>query len=292
MHIQTSSIQTFAGDIKLAHSVFALPFAVVGLILSRSGLPSLSQSFLLLVAMVSARSFAMGINRLLDADIDAKNERTSQRAIPSGRLSVRDGWWMTFFAGGVFIVASFALSPLCGKLSFPLLLILAFYSKMKRVSWLTHLYLGFCLAMAPVAASIALTGDVNSQTILVGMAVMFWTAGFDILYSLQDRTFDRQHGLYSAPVRFGVAGALWLSRVLFILMVILLVIAGRMHGAGVAWYLGTIVVSVLLGWEHWIVRDTAEKVDGRIIDKAFFTANAWVSAVFCLAVLMDQVLRA
>ena len=292
MQPQASSIQTFAGDIKLAHSVFALPFAIVGLVLAEVGMPTPLQVALLLVAMVSARSFAMGMNRLLDADIDAENARTRQRAIPSGRLSLRQGWWITLLAGGVFLAAAIRLSPLCGKLALPLLLVLAFYSWMKRLSWLTHLYLGFCLGMSPVAVSIALSGGVNPQTLMVGTAVMLWTAGFDILYSLQDRTFDLQRGLHSIPARFGASRSLWLSRILFGGMVGLLVIAGKVHGAGVAWYGGVLAVAGLLAWEHWILRHTAEDVDGRIIDKAFFTANAWVSIVFCAAVLLDRVVQA
>lgn len=289
MSVRSHPIAVFAGDIKIAHSVFALPFAMVGLILSGAGTPSLQEAALLLLAMVSARSFAMGANRLLDADVDSRNPRTSQRAVPSGRLDLRSGWLITACTALVFIAAAFALSPLCGWLSFPLLVILAFYSHMKRISWVTHWYLGLCLGLAPLAATIALTGGVKLATVLLAIAVTMWTAGFDILYSLQDRTFDEGNGLHSVPARFGVARSLWISRGAFALMVLTLVATGLVTDAGLAWYAGVAGVSALLIWEHWILRHTANAVDGKLIDKAFFTANAWVSVVFCAAAVVDQV---
>ncbi|MEY4631644.1 MAG: hypothetical protein RIQ81_1764 [Pseudomonadota bacterium] len=288
--VRSHPIAVFAGDIKIAHSIFALPFAIVGVILSGAGLPTPETVSLLLVAMVSARSFAMGANRLLDADVDAMNPRTRMRAVPSGRLDLRSGWIITVAAAAVFIAAAFALSPLCGGLSFPLLLILAFYSHMKRLSWLTHWYLGLCLGLAPVAASIALTGGVTLPAVLVAIAVTMWTAGFDILYSLQDRSFDEENGLHSVPARFGVRRSLWISRIAFGAMIALLLAAGILSGAGLPWYAGVAGVAALLCWEHWILRDSAGTVDGKIIDKAFFTANAWVSVVFCAAAVLDRVI--
>ncbi len=285
------SLAAFSSDIKIAHSIFALPFAVVGLVLSGAGWPTASQSVLLLVAMVSARSFAMGINRWLDSDIDALNQRTVIRAIPAGRLSRREALLISLSAGAVLIVTASLLSPLCGILSLPLLFILGFYSRMKRISFLTHFYLGFCLAMAPVAVSVALTGKVGVATLLVAAAVIVWTAGFDILYSLQDRTFDGANGLYSIPARFGAQTSLWISRVCFCLMILFLALAGQFARAGAFWHLALLGVSGLLFWEHWILRDHAEQVDGRLIDKAFFTANAWVSMVFCCGVLLDLFVR-
>ena len=287
----SSSLATFSVDIKLAHSIFAIPFAIVGLLLSGAGWPSPMQAVLLVLAMVSARSFAMGMNRFLDADIDALNDRTKMRAIPAGRLSHRRGLVISLGAGLIFLVAAFALSPMCGALAAPLMVILAYYSHMKRISWLTHFYLGVCLALAPVAVSIALTGTVPTSTILVGVAVTLWVAGFDILYSLQDRTFDASLGLHSIPARFGSARSLIISRICFVLMAILLAAAGWISGAGVFWYGGLAMVSALLFWEHWIVRHNAEDVDGRLIDKAFFTANSLVSVVFCGGVLLDFVVR-
>lgn len=281
-------LSAFSADIKLAHSVFAMPFAVVGLVLSGAGWPSFRQALFLFVAMVSARSFAMGMNRYLDADIDSLNERTALRAIPSGRIHRRQSLAISLAAAAVFLAAAFGLSMMCGFLALPLLVILAFYSQMKRIGWMTHFYLGLCLALAPVAVSIALTGSVPVATLLVAAAVIFWTAGFDILYSLQDRTFDQAHGLASIPARFGARNSLWISRLCFSVMLILLVAAGQTSGAGIFWYAALVVVSALLFWEHWILRDTAEQVDGRLIDKAFFTANAWISVVFCAGVLVDR----
>ena len=288
----TRILRVFSADIKLAHSVFAMPFALVGLALSGAGWPSLSQTLFLLVAMVSARSFAMGMNRYLDADIDSLNERTVLRAIPAGRLGRGQSLAITVATAVIFLAAAFGLSAMCGLLAVPLLVILAFYSQMKRIGWLTHFYLGFCLAMAPVAVSIALTGSVPVATMLVAAAVTFWTAGFDILYSLQDRTFDQAHGLASIPAKFGARNALWISRLCFAAMIILLVSAGRTAGGGIFWYVSLIAVAALLFWEHWILRNNAENIDGHLIDKAFFNANAWVSVVFCAGVLMDHLVSA
>jgi 4-hydroxybenzoate polyprenyltransferase len=285
------SLAAFSSDIKIAHSIFALPFAVVGLVLSGAGLPTAYQASFLLVAMVSARSFAMGMNRWLDADIDALNPRTAMRAIPSGRLGRRDGLLISLGAGVMFVAAAAMLSPLCGFLAVPLLMILAFYSKMKRVSYVTHFYLGLCLALAPVAVSIALTGTVRSPTLLVAAAVTVWTAGFDILYSLQDRTFDGRNGLHSVPARFGARKSIWISRACFVLMITFLSVAGYLAGGGICWGISILAVAGLLFWEHWILRDHAEHVDGRLIDKAFFTANAWVSVIFCCGVLLDAVFK-
>lgn len=286
-----NSLAAFSSDIKIAHSIFALPFALVGLVLSGASLPTVQQSFLLFLAMVSARTFAMGMNRWLDADIDALNQRTVNRAIPSGRIKAGYVLTITLAAAAVFIVAATLLSTLCGLLSFPLLVILGFYSRMKRISWLTHFYLGMCLALAPVAVSIALTGTVSVATLLVAAAVSVWTAGFDILYSLQDRTFDGANRLHSIPARFGPNQALWISRTCFVLMLVLLGFAGRLSGAGIFWQLGVVFVAGLLFWEHWILRGHAGDIDGRLIDKAFFTANAWVSVVFCCCVLLDLLFR-
>lgn len=288
-----TSCKEFAADIKIAHSVFALPFAAVGLLLGHQiqgeWPENIAQKIvLLLLAMISARSFAMGANRLLDRKFDGDNPRTATRAIPAGRLKYGEGIFWTCFAAVAFIVCARLLNPLAGMLSIPLLGILASYSLMKRLTAATHLYLGACLGLAPIAVNIALWGiDVRGFFWVLGAAVMFWTAGFDILYSLQDIQFDRQNNLRSIPARFGMQKAVWMSRACFVAMVGCLIFVGNEAGTGWVYGLGVAVVAAILGWEHWTVRDVATSGDLSPINKAFFDLNALVSVGFYLLVQID-----
>lgn len=274
------SFVAFAADIKLAHSVFALPFAASVFFIGDIPMPSPREVGLLLVAMVAARSFAMGMNRYLDRDIDAQNPRTQARMIPSGALSANQGLVWSLLAAVLFIAAASSLSSLAGWCAVPMLVILMSYSYMKRLSWLTHWYLGACLGLAPIAVQIALQGRVELSVLLLGLAVALWTAGFDILYSLQDLAFDRQYSLRSVPGAFGPQRALWISRGCFALMTASLACVGylsRLHGL---YFCGVAIVAMILAYEHWLVRDAA--VDGRStnINLAFFNLNAYVSILF------------
>ncbi len=288
-----TSLVVFGRDIKLAHSVFALPFAFAALFLAPVAWPSIEQIALLIVCMVSARSFAMGINRSLDADIDAENPRTRSRMIPSGQIT-RDHSlrWSAGF-GLVFILAAFGLNSLAGYLSVPLLLILGGYTLTKRVSWLCHLYLGLCLGFAPVAVYIALGYEVAPVIYWLALAVTAWTAGFDIIYSLQDISFDRSQRLCSVPAVFGVRRALWISRALFVSMLICLLAVGWWSQAGIIYGFGVAVLSVILAYEHWLIREAAFHPEGKSehINAAFFNLNAWVSVLFLLFVIADVMLR-
>jgi 4-hydroxybenzoate polyprenyltransferase len=283
----------FAGDIKIAHSIFALPFAasvfVIGQHLDFSNV-RLEQLLLLIICMISARSFAMGMNRFLDRHIDAINPRTRIRKIPSGALSAKAGLLWSLAWAGTFVIGAFLLSPLAGWCSVPLLLILMSYSFWKKISWLTHWYLGLCLGLAPVAVEIALTGQASISMVMLGLAVSFWTAGFDILYSLQDLDFDRQNGLRSVPARFGAAKSLWISRFSFIAMIFLLVLIGVQEKLGVIYFAGVCLVASILIAEQFMVRDA--KGDGKSaqINAAFFTANAYVSIIFFGMTWLDHVL--
>jgi 4-hydroxybenzoate polyprenyltransferase len=284
------SFAHFAADIKLAHSIFALPFAIAALVVGQVPLPTASQAALLLAAMVGARSFAMGMNRYLDRHIDASNPRTVGRKIPSGALSARAGLAWSLASGAILILCASLLSPLAGYCAVPLLLILMSYSWMKRLSWLTHWYLGACLGLAPIAAQIAMTGTVTLPVVLLGVAVTLWTAGFDILYSLQDLEFDRSRGLHSVPGVFGPAKSLWISRVSFAGMIASLGAVGVLSGLGIFYAAGVALVAGILVFEQWLVRDA--RIDGRSarIGVAFFNANAYVSIVFLAFVLADRVL--
>jgi 4-hydroxybenzoate polyprenyltransferase len=276
------SIGVFIRDIKLSHSVFALPF--VGVAITLTGLNDLDgrRLGLIVICMVLARSFAMGMNRYLDRSIDALNVRTISRALPSGKVSAKAYLAVTLACGCFFLLASFQLSSFAGVLSPVLLVVLGGYSLMKRLSWLTHWYLGICLGLAPLAAEIALFGRVSMKIILVGLAVAFWTAGFDLLYSLQDRQFDVDQGLHSAPARLGFRSAIWLSRLSFAAMIIFLLMAGFVAGVGVFWWLGVATVAGILGVEHWMIRGAMTSGTSDKINAAFFNLNAMVSVVFLL----------
>jgi 4-hydroxybenzoate polyprenyltransferase len=258
--------------IKFEHSVFALPFALTGALLAwrDAGFPRellWARLAWIVLAMVAARSVAMAFNRVLDADIDGRNPRTKARHLPAGLLSRRFAWGFIVFWAGVFFLAAGALNPLCLRLAPLALGIVMFYSFTKRFTSLAHLVLGFSLGIAPAAAWIAMRGTLDSRILWLTAAVTLWTAGFDIIYACQDYAFDVQSGLYSIPRRLGIAGALWLARVLHLGMLVCLVALIRSFGLG---------PTGLLLWEHRLVRAD----DLSRIDAAFFTMNGYVSVIF------------
>mgnify|MGYP005834438307 CR=1 FL=1 len=267
--------------IKFEHSVFALPFALTGALLAWRirGFPVeglASRMAWIVVAMVAARSAAMAFNRLLDAEIDARNPRTRARHLPAGLLSRRFAWAFTAGAAALFVLAAAMLNPLCLALSPAALGIVLFYSWTKRFTALSHLVLGISLGIAPAAAWIAMTGELDPRILWLTAAVMLWTAGFDIIYSCQDVDFDRSAGLFSLPARLGVARALGLARVFHVLMVLCLVALAAQMGLGLAAAAGIAVVAGLLSYEHRLVRAG----DLSRVDAAFFTLNGWVSVLF------------
>ena len=285
---QTSRLLgVFAKDIKLSHSIFALPFVGVALTLTGVAGVSITRLAHIVICMIFARSFAMGMNRYLDRDFDAANERTVTRALPAGLVSARAYLSVTLAFGALFVAVAFSLSELAGLLSPLLLAVLAFYSVMKRVSWLTHWYLGFCLGLAPLAAEIALFNRVSASVALVGVAVAFWTAGFDLLYSLQDKSFDKLNGLHSVPAKLGHRAAIWLSRASFVTMVGCLVTAGGVATTGIWWDLGVVAVGLILFYEHWLIRGAMITGTSRRINVAFFNLNALVSVIFLAFSLVD-----
>ncbi len=288
-----ASLLAFGRDIKLAHSVFALPFAVAALFLAPIIFPDVRQWLLLLICMVCARCFAMGINRTLDADIDTMNPRTQNRMIPQGRLDRRQSMLWSWMFGAIFIVAAFGLNLTAGYLSVPLLMVLAGYSVTKRFTWLCHWYLGFCLGFAPVAVYIALGYQPPIAVVLLGIGVAAWTAGFDIIYSLQDINFDRTRKLHSIPAVYGAKKALLISRLNFLVMIVCLLLAGYFAATGIVYYLGVLSVATILAYEHWLVRDAAFSKDGGStnINAAFFNLNALVSFFFLLFVFIDALVR-
>ncbi len=267
--------------IKFEHSVFALPFAMTGALLAwrddayaTAGLPW--RLFWIVVAMVAARAAAMTFNRILDAQIDGRNRRTAARAIPAGLLSLRFAWLFTAVTSLVFLWAARELGPVCLLLSPIALGVVFFYSFTKRFTTWAHLWLGFALGIAPAAAFIAVHGSLDPRILLLTGAVMFWTAGFDVIYACQDFEFDCVEGLCSIPRRFGVANALKIARGLHLLMIACLVALVLAFDLGTLSMIGIVAVAALLIYEHGLVKPT----DLSRVNAAFFAVNGYVSLLF------------
>jgi len=267
--------------IKFEHSVFALPFALVGALLAArtaGHLPTWQQILWIVVAMVGARSAAMTINRIADIEFDARNPRTASRALPAGQLSLGFAWFFTLAASALLIIAAWRLNPLALKLSPLALAILFLYSYTKRFTALSHFVLGFCLGISPAAAWIAVRGSLDARMLILCAAVTLWVGGFDVLYACQDVDFDRSAGLHSIPKRFGIARALQIARVMHLAMVALLTwLAMSFHLAWPAWA-GITVVALLLGYEHSLVKPN----DLSKMNAAFFTVNGYISLLFLI----------
>ncbi len=267
--------------IKFEHSVFALPFALTGALLAWrdagfhiAGLPA--RFAWILIAMVSARSAAMAFNRLLDAQIDARNSRTASRHLPAGLLSPRFAWGFTLASSLIFLIAARQLGTLCFFLAPAVLAILFVYSFAKRFTMFSHLILGFCLGIAPSAAWIAVRGSLDPRICWLTAAVMFWTAGFDVIYACQDYDFDCREGLFSIPRRFGLARSLLIARFLHMAMIICLVMLVISFHLGLLSFAGIAAVVALLIYEHGIVKPN----DFSRVNAAFFTVNGYVSLLF------------
>lgn len=271
-----SNIRTTLEMIKIEHTLFTLPFAFLGAVLAARGIPTAWQIIWITVAMVGARSTAMAFNRIADKDYDARNPRTKIRAIPSGALSVGFVWGFTIISAAVFFLAAAMLNRLTLILSPVALTSIILYSYTKRWTLLSHLVLGWCLAIAPTGAWIAVRGTIHSPIpLLLSLLVMLWTAGFDVLYACQDYEFDRREGLYSIPARFGIAQSLWISRALHSGAFAALVALYFLTNLGVLAIIGVIATGALLIYQHTLVRAN----DLSRLNAAFFTTNAFVSVI-------------
>lgn len=283
-----SATRNYLEMIKVEHSIFALPFALIGMMYAAGGWPGLRVFLLIVLAMVSARSAAMAFNRIVDRDIDARNPRTASRHLPSGRLALRSA--LTFFvmSCALYLTAAALLNPLAFVLSPIPLIVMLGYSYTKRFTWLCHFVLGLSLGLAPAGAWVAVTGSFDWSPSLWILAVACWTAGFDILYSLQDDVFDRDFGLKSIPARFGRIIAIRTSRLLHVCAVLSLVGAGMAVGAGWLYFIGCALAAALLTYEQTLVKPD----DLSSLNMAFFTLNGYVSmGVFAFA-LIDVATRA
>lgn len=282
-----AQLKTTLEMIKFSHTVFALPFALLSAVLASGGVPPLPVLAKILAAMVGARSAAMAHNRLADREIDAANPRTASRALPAGVLSV--GFARGFLAASVllFLAAAASLNRATLLLSPVVLALLFLYAYTKRFTSLSHFVLGLCLALAPVGAWIAVSGSLALLPILLGLAVLVWTAGFDMLYALQDEEHDRAVGLKSVPARWGTRSALAASAALHAVMVLLLLAVWRLSGGGALFAAGIAATAAALFYQHAIVKPG----DLSRINTAFFTANGLVSATLAICGIADVLLK-
>jgi 4-hydroxybenzoate polyprenyltransferase len=283
-----AAVVTFGRMVKFSHTVFALPFALAAAALAARGHGiTVGRLVAIVVAMVGARTAAMGFNRVVDRDIDARNPRTAGRELPAGKVSLASALGLTLASVALFVGAAAWLGPLCLELSPVALLLVLGYSYTKRFTWLCHLFLGLAIAAGPGGAWIAVRGDIGAPALWLMLAVATWIGGFDILYALADRDFDRTAGLHSIPARFGVGGALAVSGALHVVTVGALLMLARAGGLGPVYLVGVGLIAAILVWEHAIVRPT----DLSRLDMAFFNLNGYVSVVFFLATLADVLLR-
>ena len=287
-----SRIARWASFVKLPHTVFALPFALIGVTFgSRVAAVDLPTLLWVVVAFTCARWVAMAVNRIVDREYDARNPRTAQREIPRGAIAVRDAWVTVVLAAIAFVLAARQLNPLCFALSPLALAWVCFYSFTKRFTRLAHLVLGLGLAIAPVGGYLAVTGAWSAPWWMLAaltVAVMTWSGGFDVLYALPDVAFDRAHGLHSIPAAVGVPRAIAIARALHVVTVVALVVAFRAVGVGPLAWVGVAVAAGILAYEHSLVRGE----DLSRLDAAFFTMNGVISVTLFGFVLADRVVGA
>jgi 4-hydroxybenzoate polyprenyltransferase len=287
MNSQNSTAPTVLGNIrvtlemiKIEHTLFALPFALLGALLAARGVPATREILWIALAMVGARSTAMAFNRIADREYDARNPRTSMRAIPAGLLSVGFVWLFTAVSASLFFVAAAMLNRLTLLLAPVALASVMLYSFTKRWTLLSHLVLGWCLSIAPTGAWIAVRGKLDSPVpLLLSLLVLLWTAGFDILYACQDYEFDRDEGLRSIPARFGIARSLWIARALHAGAFAALVALYWLAHPGALALIGVFATAALLIYQHTLVRAD----DLSRLNAAFFTTNAFVSVILFLS---------
>lgn len=285
-HPRTPLVWRLAALVKLEHTLFALPFAYVGALLayrSAKELPGWQELFWITLAMVGARSLAMGINRVVDREIDARNPRTAGRELPSGRLAL---WQVIVFclaALALLVLAAFRLAPIVRWLWPIPVVAFVVYPYLKRATWLCHFWLGLTIGLAPLAAWLAVGRSISPAPIALWIGIACWIAGFDLLYGLFDLEVDREQGLHSFAARFGVVATFWAARALHLATVATLAAAGIAGGAGVVWGLGVAAVAALLLYEHLIVSPS----DLRRLNAAFFTVNGVIATVFLAFAVID-----
>ena len=281
-----SKLKLILSDIKIQHTVFALPFAVMSAFLAAGGMPEVEKLVWIVVCMVGARSAAMAFNRIVDARFDAKNPRTRERALPAGKVSVTQYGVFLVVSSALFVFSAWMLNPLAFYLSPVALLIVFFYSLTKRFTAFAHFWLGLAISIAPVGAWVAIREEISFTSLLLGAAVVFWLIGFDILYSCMDVEADRVNRLHSIPQRFGVETALKMALAAHALMVVfLLVLSEPAVLLGPVYFVGVALVAGLLVYEHSLVK----KDDLSKVNMAFFNVNGIISIGLMLFVIVDCV---
>lgn len=272
--------------IKFSHSIFALPFALTSAVIASEGIPPGKTLFWIIVAMVSARTAAMGLNRVIDREIDRANPRTARREIPSGKVRPVETIIFVVISISLLVLSAYMLNPLCLKLSPLAIVFIILYSYTKRFTWLSHFILGITISAAPIGAWIAVTGSLDLRIIPMGIAVVFWLAGFDILYALQDIDFDRSYGLFSIPSRFGIKKSITLSRLCHLIAYLLLMYSGPVLHLSYPYYIGMMITAGLFIYEHSLVKSN----DLSKIDMAFFNMNGYISVTVFLFTFLNFIL--
>lgn len=284
--IMKNKIFEYIEMIKFEHTIFALPFALAGMLLANNaGIPSVKNILLVIMAMIGGRTSAMCLNRLIDSDIDKKNPRTKDRAIPSGKIKKVSALILALVGFAVLTFATLLLPSICIKL-LPLAIgILILYSYTKRFTSLSHFVLGAALGAAATGGWIAVSGELTIPSVLWGIAVMFWVAGFDVIYAIQDIDFDRKNKLFSIPAKLGVKNSLVFAKVLHLLTIMLLLVITLIYPQGSFYYLAIIFVAVMFIYEHSLIKEN----DLTKINIAFFNVNGYVSISVFIFVLLDKI---
>ncbi|MGB9730781.1 MULTISPECIES: UbiA-like polyprenyltransferase [Calditerrivibrio] len=277
----------FLKMIKFEHSIFALPFAFTGAIIAANGLPTFQQILWIVVAMVGARSGAMGLNRVIDAEIDKENPRTANREIPAGKISKKEAIIYILISFAAYEYATYKLNKLSFLLSPIPLIIFFLYSYTKRFTALCHVVLGMALGLAPIGAYVAITGRIDLPIVIMGLGVLFWVAGFDVIYAIQDIQYDREKGLFSIPRFLGVNGSLWVARLFHMVAFSLFILVKYLQPMGIFYLIGVVGSGLFMIYEHYILK----KSNLKKLNMAFFNINAYISIIIFLATTTDIFLR-
>lgn len=280
-----NKLRDFNELVMFEHSIFSLPFIFIAMIVAADGWFGFGLLLLGALAAVSARNFAMGLNRFADRDIDAQNPRTSSRPNVDGRLDASSILIFTLVNALAFIGVAYIINPLAFALSFPILLVLGSYSYFKRFSSLAHIVLGVSLGLAPIAGVVAVSAEITIWSVLLSLGVLFWVAGFDLLYSLQDMEFDKEKGLHSIPSKYGADTTLLLSALFHIFTILFWALFVWVAQLGIFANMAVVLSAMMLSYEHYLVRKDFTK-----IDRAFFTVNGYLGILFFILIVMDKVL--
>ena len=279
-------LKSYGELVMFSHTLFSLPFALIGMIWAAQGLPSAATILWILIALVGARNGANALNRIVDKDFDKKNPRTANRHMPKGEVKNYEAWGIVLLCFSIFILAAFMLNPLCFMLSPVALFLFIIYSYTKRFTWLCHLVLGITCGGAPVGAWLAVTGEFALAPIILGAVVTLWIAGFDIIYATQDIEFDRKIGLFSIPAKFGLKGSLYISSLFHFVMILLLISLYYIMQTGWIYLLGIFISSILLALEHYIVSPSNEKT----MKIASYNINKVVSVLIFIFTMLDFII--